>query len=62
MIRWIVRLFPIRVIQFIQALPEPRAIDFRHLDAGEHAAIIGTMVAVMEHSDIPVVSHAVQEL
>ncbi len=53
---------PVRHAEFIEERLEFGALGFRHLDAHQHTAIGGAMVAVVKQADVPAIAGAGQEL
>ena len=48
--------------ELIDELCQLLALYFRHLQTHQHAAIGGTVIAVMEKADVPCVVHGRKEL
>ena len=42
-------------------LREPRAVRLRHLHAGEHAAVVRAVIAVVKQADVPEIADGPQE-
>lgn len=61
-IRGILGFIPIAVAELIEKRPEIGFLFRRDLDADQHAAIVGAVIAVMEQADVPVVAHVVEEV
>jgi len=58
-IRRVFALIPIRVAQLVQESLERRFFLRWDLDADQHAAVVGAVVAVVEEADVPAFAHAV---
>ena len=54
-------LLHVRIPELPQRLPERPPLARRHLDPGEHAPVVGAVVAVVEEADVPALAHRVEE-
>ena len=50
------------IAEFVDELVELPPFCCRYLDADQHPAMIGAVIAIVEETDIPIVRHASQEL
>src|SRR6185437_3243662 len=49
------------LMELVEMLQEVRAVAGGHLNAGQYAAIIGAVVAVVEQADVPAATHRLEE-
>src|SRR5690606_26349066 len=61
-IRRIAALIPVAIPELLQEAPEGRLVLARDLHADQHTAIVRTVVAVMEETDVPAAAHRAQKL
>src|SRR4029077_3531553 len=60
-VRGVAGLLDIGVVQLIQVLQELRPRGRRHLDARGHAAMVRTVIAIVEQADVPACADRLQE-
>src|ERR1700690_3879549 len=61
-VRGVRRFLVVRVVQRVQMQREFRPFGLRHLDTRQYAAVIGPVIAVVEHRDVPARADRLQEL
>src|SRR5207248_9537560 len=61
-VRGVARLVGIGVAELAQERAELPHLALRHLDAHQHAPVVGAVVAVVKQADVPVAPQLAQEL
>src|SRR5689334_11887216 len=55
-------LIPVAVVELFQKRAKLGFLTTGKVHADQHAAVVGAVVAVMEHGDVPVAAHVVEEV